>query len=359
MISEINKLLFEDDKVESAERNLTKDLMLQAANEILGSAKNSFIFGTTSDMKLGKVQVMRALETRISKHITNATTGEISHKNENAKRCIERVALVLVEALFRAATVNTQRHKDDIKAFYDQKGQGGPYNFRFANYAEYIKLPQMILKLEETISMLKEKNKQEHKAMKKAERVQRMVDKEDESKEQIIGDFNVWSSANLDENNISPVLAWLYHSIEEIKGVCLPEAFELFMEVWAPELEEAGIDPEKVKETTEGRWGLSLLVTINGKAFKQLEKEALTNETAKSVLNALTSVTTLKRIGMETWVTSPVLKKGQLTGNYWVIALIKKLNELSDLDSGYPFDIGYNRNQDLKFTFIDDDEYDN
>lgn len=79
-------------------------------------------------------------------------------------------------------------------------------------------------------------------------------------------------------------------------------------------------------------------------------------ETAKIVLDALTSVTTLKRIGMETWAVRDVLKNGKLTGNYWLIALIRKLNELSEIDGRYPFDIGGNRNKDLNFTFIDDEE---
>lgn len=113
---------------------------------------------------------------------------------------------------------------------------------------------------------------------------------------------------------------------------------------------------DKVEETTEGRWGFSLVVNLNGKALRQLESEAQKDETARMVLDALTSVTTLKRTGMETWAVKDVLQKGKLTGNYWLIALIRKLNELSEIDGGYPFDIGGNRNKDLNFTFIDDEE---
>lgn len=370
MISEITKRLYgldlkdsdtleEAASVEPAERNLTKDIVIEAAKEILGTNNNAdaFIVRSTAEKKLVKVQVMNRLKTILKKYITNETTGEISHKNENAKRCIKRVAELLLEALFRVKTKDTDQLKKEVTKYYSQKVFYA-FTFKRYNYDEYRKLPQMINQLEKTISVIKEKFAQEQKALKAAERAQRIVDKEIESRERIKNEFDVWSNANLTEKNISPVLVWLYHSIENIKGVYPPSGLEMFMETWAPELEEAGIDPDKVEETSEGRWGFSLVVNLNGKALRQLEREAQKNETAKIVLDALTSVTTLKRIGMETWAVREVLKNGKLTGNYWVIALIRKLNELSEIDGGYPFDIGDNRNKDLNFTFIDDEEED-
>jgi len=372
MISEITKRLYDLDVKDSdalneavsdepAERNLTKDIIVEAAKEILGTNNNAdaFIVRSTAEKKLVKVQVMNRLETILKKYITDETTGEISHKNENAKRCIKQVAELLLEALFRVKTKYTDQLKNEIAKYYAQEEKYyAPYIFKVYNYDEYRKLPQMITQLEKTILVIKEKFAQEQKALKAAERAQRIVDKEIESREQIKNEFDVWSNANLTEKNISPVLVWLYHSIENIKGVYPPSGLEMFMEVWAPELEEAGIDPDKVEETSEGRWGFSLVVNLNGKALRQLEREAQKNETAKIVLDALTSVTTLKRIGMETWAVREVLKNGKLTGNYWVIALIGKLNELSEIEGGYPFDIGDNRNKDLNFTFIDDEDED-
>lgn len=369
MISEITKRLYDLDVKDSdalveaaggelAERNLTKDIVIEAAKEILRTNNNAdaFVVKSNTEKKLVKVQVMKRLETILKKYITNEATGEISHKNENAKRCIKKVAELLLEALFRVNTKNTDQLKNEITKYYSQKGFVTNYVFKFYNYDEYRKLPQMINQLEETISEVKEKFAQEQKALKRAERAQRAVDKEVESRERINNEFDVWSNANLTEKNISPVLVWLYHSIENIKGVYPPSGLEMFMEVWAPELEEAGISSDKVEETTEGRWGFYLVVNLNGKALRQLEREAQKDETARIVLDALTSVTTLKRIGMETWAVKDVLKNGKLTGNYWLIALIRKLNELSEIDGGYPFDIGDNRNKDLNFTFIDDEE---
>ena len=374
MISEIVKRLYDLDvkdsdaleeaaSDDSAERKLTKDIVIEAAKEILGTNNNAdaFIVRSTAEKKLGIVQVMDKLESVLKKYITNKANGEISDKNENAKKCIKSVAEVLLEALFRVKTKDTDQLDNEIAKYYAQKkGFVASYIFSVYNYDEYRKLPQMITQLEKTILAIKEKlaqeQKAERKALKAAERAQRVVDKEIESRDLIKTEFDVWSNANLTENNISPVLVWLYHSIEEIKGVCPPNVFEAFMEVWAPELEEAGINPANVKEASEGRWGFSLEVNLNGKAVKQLRREAQKDETARMVLDALTSVTTLKRTGAEAWTYKEVLQKNKLTGNYWLIALIGKLNQLSEIDGGYPFDIGDNRNKDLKFTFIDEEE---
>ena len=376
MISKILKRLYDLDVKDSddleeaarsnpAERKLTKDIVIEAAKEILGTNNNAdaFIVRSTAEKKLGKVQVMKRLETILKKYITNKANGEISHKDENAKRCIKKVAELLLEALFRVNTKDTDQLKNEIAKYYAQAEKyHATYTFKVYNYDEYRKLPQMIIQLEETILVIKEKFAQEQKAsekaLKAAEKAQRIVDKEIESRARINNEFDVWSNANLTENNISPVLVWLYHSIEEITGVYPPNGFEVFMEVWEPELEEAGINIDNVKEAVSQRWGFSIEVNLNGKAVRQLKREAQKDETARMVLDALTSVTTLKRTGMEAWAYREVLQKNKLTGNYWVIALIRKLNELSEIDGGYPFDIGGNRNKDLKFTFIDDEEED-
>ena len=171
MISKILKRLYDLDVKDSddleeaarsnpAERKLTKDIVIEAAKEILGTNNNAdaFIVRSTAEKKLGKVQVMKRLETILKKYITNKANGEISHKDENAKRCIKKVAELLLEALFRVNTKDTDQLKNEIAKYYAQAEKyHATYTFKVYNYDEYRKLPQMIIQLEETILVIKEK----------------------------------------------------------------------------------------------------------------------------------------------------------------------------------------------------------
>lgn len=346
----------------SSNDNLLRDHILMAAEQMLGTNNTPDAFVRTSkNSELYRVPVISRINSILKKHVTDVETGSISSKSDNAKKCIREVAEALLEALYRVLKKNTDYNKEEARKYFnDYKKAGYDFAYSFKNYnpEEYTRLDSTVLELENEIVDAQARYKAAHKEQKKAERIRKAADKEIESKEQIKASFDVWANSPMTSvDDVSPTLMWLYYSITDISAHYPIGKEEEFIENWISELEDAGITSlENVKEISKDSWGFSIIIRINNKALKKLASEAKTNDTAKTVLNEITSVTTLKRVGLDTWKEKPVLQDDKLSGNYWVISLIKKLNELNELNYGYNFGIGENRNKDLKFSFIEDEE---
>lgn len=162
--------------------------------------------------------------------------------------------------------------------------------------------------------------------------------------------FDDWcaKSTKVIKNNkkIYVTLEWLMASIESINAK-YPDKIQN-LDQWLDKLSDAYVSREdfaKINSRGVRTWGFSITASLNPKALHKLEKEALDNPIAASVYKDIKTATTVKNVA----TASPsVLINNNLTGNEWVISLIKYLNELDD--KRY-IGIGENENKNLDFDF--------
>lgn len=158
-----------------------------------------------------------------------------------------------------------------------------------------------------------------------------------------VKDFEEWekSSTKAKKNGkIVPVtLEWLMASISSVYARYPDKIRNL--DAWETELKNANITLSDIKSkiniASPSAWGFSIIAVLDQKALNDLTDAAKTNTLAAKVLADLTSAKTLKR---STTANPFVLRGSTLTGNEWVITLIKYLNDLDDRYIG----IGDNKN---------------
>ena len=148
------------------------------------------------------------------------------------------------------------------------------------------------------------------------------------------------TTAMKDGKKIPVTLEWLMASISSIYAR-YPDKIKN-LDAWETELKNADITltdiSSKINIASPSAWGFSIIAILDQKALNDLKDAAKTNTIAAKVLADLTSAKTLKR---STTANPFVLRGSTLTGNEWVITLIKYLN---DLDGERYIGIGDNKN---------------
>ena len=155
-------------------------------------------------------------------------------------------------------------------------------------------------------------------------------------------------STKVVKNNkkIYVTLEWLMASIESINAK-YPDKIQN-LDQWLDKLSDAYVsrgDFAKIKSSGVDTWGFAITASLNVKAFRKLEKDALDNPIAASVYKDIKTATTIKNV---VTASPSVLVNNNLTGSEWVISLIEYLN---DLDDERYIGIGKNENKNLDFNF--------
>lgn len=170
----------------------------------------------------------------------------------------------------------------------------------------------------------------------------------------VVKDFESWAktttTAMKDGKKIPVTLEWLMASISSIYAR-YPDKIQN-LDVWETELKNAHITlidiGSKIHIASPSAWGFSIIAILDQKALKDLEDAAKTNTIAAQVHADLTSAKTSKRSAK---ADPSVLRGSTLTGNEWVITLIRYLN---DLDIRY---IGIGKNSNHKDETFDFNQY--
>lgn len=359
---------FKTDLVEETSRfdriykKLNAEQLRRAAIKILSDngAQDGFVLITKNEA-LEYLPAKEKINSVINKHILDIDTGELTSKTNknNGLRCVEAVAEVIIEAIYRTKNHNT---KEAEEAEYQEDNAGrdqySEYNFQFYNYDEYLQnFMPMVRKLEDEIVNARIEINDE----KRADNVQAS---REETQKTVEKEFTTWLQSDV----ASYVLKWYYHSITDISAVVPSDSKErkAFDRHWSFLLRSAGIDPMQVRSAQAGRWGFSIIARISKSSFEKLKKEAQTNDIAKAVYEEITTATTIKRkenssknLEKIEWERRPVLNDAgsslQLTGNNWVIDLIRKLNDMAETSQGgNKFTIGANKNFNKDFSITEE-----
>lgn len=324
--------LTESTNDKSPYKGLTWDILIAATEQLIGehNLDDAFIIRSIDSKTLIKAPAMLEVDRIIKDFAANTDTGEIL----SPKRCVERIAKVVLEVRLGLKSPNWFNAEEEK---WLRVGRNfGVYDFEYQMPSLYnSRIKGVVTELEEMIIEVKKQLKE---------------------KDQEILDTQSVASIKAEVQDLlkdEDICRWLCASITNISAVYPEIALDTYIEIWEPELKEAGITSDKVKETEYARWGFSIEAKVSDLALNKLKAEALTNAAAKKVLEKITDATTIKKIHKVWKETNVLTDNNRLSGNYWVIALVKGLNAFADKKGYFPFDLGDNDNRDIDFTFIE------